>query len=209
MFTVLAKTDHSGRERMFGQIDLSIGTAGHGGVRLDNFEDVKMYSIYNVKIKNITTTNQQLDYLQRVLFGMMKELPELTPEDEITIISDNNYYKSWSELVDALQLLTIRKKQLIKHLEFIAKNSDNTRVADWSEEKERMEKELESLMVKISNLQFSIKHYYWNRYIGATINIRSKAIRVVVTNLRHRFAVKVKNNHVFHRNFWAALKASN
>ena len=66
--------------------------------------------------------------------------------------------------------------------------------------------EREEVALEIKNIKLRLNKGFWKKYVGAEFTVRGKKVRLIITEKRHRFSVKVNRGYKFFVNIWAAIK---
>lgn len=208
MATVRAARNHLGNERFLQDIDLSIGTGGFGGTKIFEFESVKMHDCYAVQIKNLPGHNQQFLYLKSVIEDLIAEVDEVTPETEVMFISDQPGYSWFIMKLKAYHEESKKLKEVNKRIREIKFDVGKDHTPEIEEEYKQLLMDEIKLKESVSTLRSNVDSGFWDKYFGVRMNVRGKDVNVVVRQKRHRFSIRKKNEYVFHRNIWSAVKAA-
>lgn len=205
MITASANMNHMGNERLFGDLEFTVGISGFVSDTIVDFEPVKMYKCYLTQFKHLNDSNQQMQYLIKILQDLMRDGVDITPDTILTVISDKNNYaqyaETYSEYREKLKLQSEINRE-IKSIKF--GNELNSENKSKLEELILLESELAD---EIKSLKTIVYNSYWCNYFGVSFAIDGIDVRVVIKQKRHRFSIKVKGEYIFYRNIWTALRS--
>jgi hypothetical protein len=181
--------------------DITVGTGGFGDSKIIRFEDVNMHHQYTTTIGNNQIINQQFRYMNDVFDELKREIDELTDTTEISIISDRKDFVNLVEELEQLNLLEKRRVYLTNKLRKIKEKIE----IDF-EVHNALTEEREEVALEIKNIKLRLNKGFWKKYVGAEFTVRGKKVRLIITEKRHRFSIKVNRGYKFFVNIWAAIK---